>query len=267
MSKVQSFAKHFDLSGRIFLVSGGAGLLGSQISAVLSEYGATVLIASRNKQNCVDMAAQLTEAFGNKAQGYTVDIGESGAVTALFDEIKKDYGRLDGLVNCSGFGKKNSWESISEEDWIYDINISLNGPFRMTKAAFPFLKDSAGIILNIGSMYGHIAPDYRMYDGDKYCNPPSYNAAKGGILQFNRYLASFLSPHGIRVNAICPGPFPYESTQKENPAFIERLAAKNPLNRIGDPEEIKGAALYLCSDASKYVTGENICVDGGWTIW
>ena len=98
-------------------------------------------------------------------------------------------------------------------------------------------------------MYGHVAPDYRLYDGDKFVNPPSYGAAKAGVLQFTRYLASFLSPHGIRANCISPGPFPFESTQQDNPDFIARLSAKNPLNRIGNPHELKGAAALLCSDA------------------
>lgn len=150
---------------------------------------------------------------------------------------------------------------------MFDINVSLNSVFRMIKAAFPALKETCGTILNIASMYGIVAPDHRLYDGKKYANPPSYGAAKAGVLQLTRYLSSFLSPHGIRVNAISPGPFPYESTQKENPAFIERLAGKNPMNRIGKPFELKGAAALLCSDAASYITGQNISVDGGWTAW
>jgi gluconate 5-dehydrogenase len=145
--------------------------------------------------------------------------------------------------------------------------VSLTGPFRMTKACFEPLKASRGVVLNVASMYGIVAPDHRLYDGEKYANPPSYGAAKAGVLQFTRYLASFLSPHGIRVNAISPGPFPYKSTQRENPAFIERLGAKNMMNRIGEPHEVKGAAVFLCSDAATYVTGQNVSIDGGWTSW
>ena len=171
------------------------------------------------------------------------------------------------MVNCSGFGRKNTWESISEQDWIDDIDVSLHGPFRVVKAAFPSLKERRGVILNVASMYGVVAPDHRLYDGDRFANPPSYGAAKAGVLQFTRYLASFLSPHGIRVNAISPGPFPYQSTQDENPDFIGRLAAKNPLGRIGKPYEVKAAAVYLCTDASSYVTGHNLAIDGGWTAW
>lgn len=260
-------AQMFDMNGRVVFVSGGAGLLGSQISEALAEFGATVLIASRNKDNCVALASKLSDEYGVEAHGYQVDLMDSGSIKELAAEFETNFGGLDSLVNCSGFGKKNTWESISEEDWLQDIDVSLNGVFRMTQAMVPLLKERKGNIVNIASMYGVIAPDHRMYDGEKYANPPSYNAAKGGVLQLTRYLASFLSPHGIRVNAISPGPFPYESTQKENPEFIERLGAKNPMGRIGTPHEMKGAALFLCSEASSYVTGHNIAVDGGWTIW
>jgi len=256
-----------DLTGRTFLVSGGAGLLGSQISHGLAELGGTVMVASRNGENCKAFAAELTKAYGVECHGYIVDIGDSEAVARLKAEVSSQFETLDGLINCSGFGKKNTWESISEEDWLFDINISLNGVFRMTKAFEPMLRSPGGVILNVASMYGLVAPDYRMYDGDKYANPPSYNAAKGGVVQLNRYLASFLSPKGIRVNSVSPGPFPYESTQKENPAFIKRLGEKTMIGRIGHPHEVKAAAVMLCTDASTYITGQNISIDGGWTAW
>src|SRR4029450_7871986 len=113
------------------------------------------------------------------------------------------------------------------------------------KRAFPLLKESRGNILSIASMYGHVAPDYRLYASERFANPPSYGAAKAGVIQLTKYLASFLSPYGIRSNCISPGPFPFESTQKDNPDFIARLAAKNPCNRIGKPHELKGAAALL----------------------
>ena len=255
------------LKGRVALVTGGAGLLGSQISAALAELGATVWVASRDGAKCAAFAEDLCGRFGGSHRGLALDITQSRNCRNVVAEIVATSGKLDILVNCSWTGKKNTFESISEEDWLFDIDVSLNSVFRMIKAAFEPLKATRGVILNIASMYGVVAPDHRLYDGERYANPPSYGAAKAGVLQLTRYLASFLSPHGIRVNAISPGPFPYESTQKENPAFIERLGGKNPLNRIGKPFELKGAAALLCSDASTYITGQNISVDGGWTSW
>lgn len=257
----------FDLSGRVALVSGGAGLLGSQISQGLSECGASLAIASRDGASNAEFASSLEAAWGAPAIGIEADIRDSASVRAAVAGTIARYGRIDILVNCSGFGRKNTWESISEKDWIDDVDVSLTGPFRMTKAAFEALKESRGVILNVASMYGIVAPDHRLYDGEKYANPPSYGASKAGVLQFTRYLASFLSPHGVRVNAISPGPFPYESTQRENPDFIKRLGAKNMMDRIGRPHEVKGAAVFLCSDAASYMTGQNLSIDGGWTVW
>jgi gluconate 5-dehydrogenase len=256
----------FNLSGRTALVTGGAGLLGSQISRALAEAGASVIVASRDAEKCRNFSEVLATEYGGSHAGLRLDLTSPESVVACMSDVR-DQGPLHILVNCSWSGAKNTLESIDETDWTYDIDMSLNGVFRMVKAALPELKSTKGVILNIASMYGHVAPDYRLYDGETYANPPSYGAAKAGVLQFTRYLASFLAPDGVRANAISPGPFPYPSTIAEAPEFITRLAAKNPLGRIGLPHEIKGAALLLCSDASSYMTGQNICVDGGWTAW
>lgn len=262
-----TIAQLLSLRGKVAFVSGGGGLLGSQITMGLAECGADVVIASRDIDDNARFAQHVHNATGVKATAATLDIRDSESIRSALDTTHDDHGPVDILVNCSGFGKKNTWESISEEDWCADIDVSLNGPFRVIKAAFEDLKSTRGCVLNVASMYGLVAPDHRLYDGDKYANPPSYGSAKAGILQLTRYLSSFLSPHGIRVNAISPGPFPYKETQLENPAFIERLAGKNPMNRIGEPHEVKAAAAFLCSDAASYVTGQNLSIDGGWTAW
>ena len=184
----------------------------------------------------------------------------------FFDRVHKHFKVVDILVNNAWSGKKNSWDSITEEDWEHDIDMSLNSVFRMTKAAFPDLKAARGVILNIGSLYSHLGPDYRMYDGKEFANPPSYGAAKAGVIQFTKYLASFLSPYGIRVNALSPGAFPHPPTQK-HAEFMQRLSAKNPLNRIGQPDDLKGAVALLCTDAGSYITGQDLHVDGGWGVW
>lgn len=253
----------FSLKGRRALVTGGAGLLGSEIAFALAELGATVAVASRDGDKCRARAAELRDKHPAEHMGLALDITSSASVKECLDAV----GDLHILVNCSWSGKKNNFETIDETDWARDIEVSLNSVFRTIKLAFPRLKQTRGVVLNVASMYGYVAPDYRLYDSEKYANPPSYGAAKAGVIQLTKYLASFLSPHGIRVNCLSPGPFPYEQTQKDNPDFMARLAAKNPLNRIGTPHELKGAAALLCSDASSYMTGQNICVDGGWGVW
>ncbi len=259
----------FSLKGKNVLVIGGAGLLGGQITHALAEIGANIIVASRSIEKCNLFSDRLRESINDiSIDTATIDVTNKGSIRSCFEDISNKFdGRLDVLVNCGWSGQKNTFESISDEDWDADIEVCLNGVFRCIKAAVPMLKSNRGVILNIASMYGHVAPDYRIYDGDKFSNPPSYGAAKAAIIQLTKYLASFLSEHSIRVNCISPGPFPFEETQKENPEFITRLGKKNPLGRIGYPHELKGVAALLCSDASSYMTGQNICVDGGWSVW
>jgi len=259
----------FSLKGRAALVIGGSGLLGGEISYALAELGAEIIIASRNEVRCKEFISNLNSKFpANNAHALTVDITTPDSIRTLLAEVREiTGGGLDVLVNSGWSGRKNTFESISDEDWDFDVEVCLSGVFRTIKEAFPLLKERQGNILTVASMYGHVAPDHKMYDSERFANPPSYGAAKAGVIQLTKYLASFLSPYGIRANCISPGPFPYESTQTENPEFIARLSAKNPLNRIGYPHELKGASALLCTDAGSYITGQNLCVDGGWAIW
>ncbi len=260
--------KLFSLKNRTALVTGGAGYLGLAISETLVELGANVVIASRDQEKCENTATGLRSSFGAniRTMGVSLDLLESESIANCIQTVEREFGGLDILVNNAWSGKKNSWDSITEEDWGYDIDMSLNAVFRMIKVAFPMLKIHKGVILNVASMYGHIAPDYRIYEGTTFANPPSYGAAKAGVIQFTKYLASFLSPYSIRANALSPGAFPHPPT-REHKMFLRKLGEKNPMNRVGEPHELKGAVALLCSDAGSYITGQNICVDGGWAIW
>ena len=265
----ESIASLFSLEKKCALVIGGAGYLGTEISRAFAELGADIIVASRNLEANFIFASKLSKEFpAIKVTPFQVDITDDISVNELFEEIVLRYpAGIDILVNCGWSGKKNNFETITLSDWIYDLDVCLTGVFRSIKRFVPLLIKKKGNILNVASMYGHVAPDYRLYDGEKYANPPSYGAAKAGVIQLTKYLSSFLAPEGLRVNCISPGPFPFMRTQLENPEFIERLAKKNPLNRVGMPHEIKGAAVLLCSNAGSYMTGQNICVDGGWTSW
>lgn len=258
------------LEGKWALVTGGAGYLGTPMVETLAELGANVWIASRDQKKCDELAKKVIAQYGVKAQGLELDLTSKESINKCIQTIEDSGQNLDILINNAWSGRKNTFESITDEDWDYDIEICLNAVFRTVKRCSDLLKKSNGVILNVSSMYGHVAPDYRMYqesyEGLEIANPPSYGAAKAGVIQFTKYLASFLSPHGIRVNAMSPGPFPHADTQG-NKTFMDKLSSKNPLNRIGQPEEMKGAVAFLCSDASAYVTGQNICVDGGWAAW
>lgn len=255
------------LRGKVALVTGGAGYLGTAICETLAELGAHVVIASRDLKKCEEKCKEIESRIsGATTAAMALDLMDKQSISQCFRRLKADYNGVDILVNNAWSGNKNSFESISDEDWAYDIEMSLTSVFRCVKEALPGLQAKKGVILNVTSMYGHVAPDYRIYDGIQFTNPPSYGAAKAGVIQFSKYLASFLSPHGIRVNCLSPGPFPHPVTQL-NEEFMRQLSGKNPMNRIGAPDEIKGAVALLCSDASSYMTGQNICVDGGWTVW
>jgi NAD(P)-dependent dehydrogenase (short-subunit alcohol dehydrogenase family) len=264
----RSLQQLLTLKGRTAVVTGGAGYLGTAISETLAELGANLVLASRDKAKCEKKCEEIVQLTGGsiKAVALELDVMKKGAPAEFFARVHEHFPAIDILVNNAWSGKKNSWESITEEDWEYDINMSLNSVFRITKAAFPDLKATRGVILNIGSLYSHLAPDYRMYDGKEFANPPSYGAAKAGVIQFTKYLASFLSPHGIRVNAVSPGAYPHPPTQAHK-EFMQRLSSKNPMNRIGQPDDLKGAVALLCSDAGSYITGQDIHVDGGWGVW
>lgn len=263
---MKSLQELFGLQNKTVFITGGAGHLGTAMCEALAELGANIVIGSRDKEKSSLIAKAMNEEFGVKVSGVQLDITNPESIDEALMVIDKTHGRLDVLINNAWSGNKNTFESISIEDWKYDIDVCLNGVFYTTKKATPYLKKTKGVIVNVASMYGHVAPDYKMYVGTEHANPPSYGAAKAGVIQLTKYLASFLSPDGIRVNAISPGPFPFGDILK-NEEFIGALEAKTMRNRIGNPEDLKGIIALLCSDASSYMTGQNVCVDGGWTTW
>ena len=263
---MKSLQELFGLQNKTVFITGGAGHLGTAMCEALAELGANIVIGSRDKEKSSLIAKAMSEEFGVKVSGVQLDITNPESIDEALMVIDKTHGRLDVLINNAWSGNKNTFESISIEDWKYDIDVCLNGAFYTTKKAAPYLKKTRGVILNVASMYGHVAPDYKMYVGTEHANPPSYGAAKAGVIQLTKYLSSFLAPDGIRVNAISPGPFPFGDIL-QNKEFIGVLEAKTMLNRIGNPDDLKGVIALLCSDASSYMTGQNICVDGGWAAW
>lgn len=255
-----------DMRGKHCLVVGGAGYLGREMTAVLAELGANVFVASRDEAQCRKVAAELQDRGSVEALS-SLDVTEQSSIDACLEDVRS-RGPLDVLVNCAWSGRKNSLDSISVEDWKLDLDVCLTGVFTMTKSALPDLRASRGAVLNVASMYGSVAPDFGIYAANTgLANPPSYGAAKAGVIQLTRYLATALSGDGVRVNCVSPGPFPFPSTAADHPAFQMALEGKVPLGRTGRPHELKGVTALLCSQAGSYITGQNIAVDGGWTTW
>ncbi len=265
-------AKLFRLDGRIALVTGAGGHLGQAMATGLAEAGAHVILNGRNDEKLEKCHAEL------QSRGYAVsklrfDICEENQVAQAMDEIKMLHGQLDILVNNAYAGKGATIETTEASQFAETYSVAVTAAFMLVKKAIPLLKvasekNPAGAsIINITSMYGQVSPDPSIYGDTGMNNPPFYGAAKGALMQLTRYLGVHLAPQKIRVNAISPGAFPGPLVTSAHPEFAKRLAAKAPLGRIGKPEDLQGAVVFLGSDASAYVTGINLPVDGGWTAW
>lgn len=255
------------LRGKVVVVTGGAGHLGSAISEGLAEAGANVAITSRDKDRCKELAERLSKKHNIHAIGRTLDIRSMEIVRGCMKEVNREMSTIDILINNAAFSKQGEIETMSEQDWLEGIDGTIHGVFRCTQAVIPYMEARKyGVIINISSMYGIVSPDPRIYGDSGYDSPPNYGAGKAAILEFTRYAACHLASKGIRVNAISPGAFPNPEVQ-ENQLFISNLERKVPLGRIGQPHDLKGAVVFLASEASRYITGQNIIVDGGWTAW
>jgi gluconate 5-dehydrogenase len=239
------------------------------------------LIALGRSDRLNSETQRLAEEFGqSRVAGYQVDMYDLDKLTQILDEIVSAEGRIDGLVNNahelgfkSGFNTSlGSLENSSFDQWNRHFLSGLYWPSLTIQKLGPQMKDAGrGSIVNISTMYALVAPSPALYEGTGLLNPPGYSATKAGLLSFTRYVASFWGIHGIRANAILPGPFSNVEDQGENTVskedpFIDRLKARTCLGRIGHPSELVGAMIYLISDASTYMTGQGLVIDGGWTV-
>jgi len=257
----------FNLKKNTAIVTGGAGHLGSTISEALAEAGADVYIVSRNESKCKELAKHLEDITGSKVRGVKLDITSLNSIKKCFNNIVQDSGKIDILVNNASFTPNGTLEGMSEKNWIKGIDGTINCVFRTMQTVIPIMRSHKhGSIINITSMYGMVSPNPEIYGNERFGNPPNYGAGKAAVIQLSRYAAIHLAKTGIRVNSLSLGPFPRPEVQKDK-WFIANLEKKTPLGRIGKPHEIKGIIVFLASEASSYVTGSNIVVDGGWTAW
>ena len=257
----------FDLSGKIAIVTGGYGHLGSVMVHSLASFGAKVIVAGRSQEK---FEARFRDFKAGNVFFKQCDILNAGTLASVFKNTSDEFGKIDVLINNATSAQGSSPDNMADDDWTYSMEAVLGSVHKAIREILPFMKKQhLGKIINISSMYGVVSPDFKLYEGDdceKYLNPPHYGAAKAAILQLTRYYASYLGKYNINVNAITPGPFPSVEVQKANPEFIERLKAKNPLHKIGTPDDLAGVCVLLSSNASDFITGQNFVVDGGWTI-
>jgi NAD(P)-dependent dehydrogenase (short-subunit alcohol dehydrogenase family) len=266
-STSRSLSSLQDLSNRVAVVSGGAGWLGTAIAAVLAELGAHVFVASRNLDSCKAAAQRLSRLHPGRASAVQVDISCPESVVNCFGSVVAQTGRLDILINNAHAGVAKPFDVVTLAEWNEVLATTLTGYFLCTRQAVEHMQSGGGgVIVNISSMYAMVAPDFSIYEGTPFSSSPAYGAAKAGVLQLTRYCACNFGCHNIRVNALSLGPFPGLPAQ-QNQHFMQALARKNPLGRIGAPGEVKGAIAFLATDASSFMTGQNLVVDGGWTAW
>ncbi len=269
----------FDLTGRAAVVTGGAGLLGSEFCKTLAEAGASVAVVDLN----LDAANKIADALskdGYRAKGFGTDITEPDSVKQLVASVLSDFGRLDVLVNSAALDPKfdpdaaskgiapGNFEDYPLDQWKSALDVNLTGMFLITQACVKPMIESGkkGSIINICSTYGLNGPDQRIYikDGKRVAfKPVYYTVTKAGVLGFTKYLAAYYADTEIRVNALTPGGV----FNNHEDYFVKNYSAKTILGRMAKKDEMNGALLFLASDASSYMTGNNVVVDGGWTAW
>ncbi|SFG62533.1 SDR family oxidoreductase [Pedobacter insulae] len=255
----------FDLKSKVVLITGGYGHLGRAITESLVYHGAKVYVLGRDVDK-FNLCFNENAALDKNLFFEETDVSNTISIKNSFNKIFSVEGRIDVLVNNAFYSKGQSPEKMTDEEWSYGIDGNLGSTFRCMREIIPFFKElKGGKIINVSSMYGIVAPQFEVYEGfPSFLNPPHYGAAKAGVIQMTKYYASYLGHLNINVNTITPGPFPSNSV-KVNEGFIKALESKTCLNKIGEPEDLAGAFVFLASDASNFITGQNLIIDGGWT--
>lgn len=266
------------LLGRAVIVTGGAGLLGREYCRALVDAGANAVVADLDGSRAEAVAATLDR--GNRgAIGVPVDVADEASVAELVRRTLATFGRIDGLVNNAALDPKFDrnrdarlavgFENYPLDLWNRALAVNLTGMFLCAREVAPtMLEQKRGVIVNVSSTYGMVGPDQRLYEPDSHdapreFKPVAYSVTKSGVLGLTRYLAAYWAGKGIRVNSLTPGGV----LNEQSPEFVRRYSARTPLGRMAAPDEYCGALLFLLSDASCYMTGSNLVVDGGWTAW
>lgn len=260
-----TISKLFDLTGKRALISGASGYLGSAMARALAEAGAAVVATSRDLDRAHAAATALPSPGGAKHCGAVLDHIQADRLDEQFARVLDLAGPIDILVNNGHDGEAADWTDITAEKFTRQLS-NATGYFilsRLVRNHAVERKSGASIIL-LGSMYGLVGSYPDAYEGVCAASPVAYHALKGGIVHMTRHLAVYWAKDHVRVNCLSPGPFPPERITR---ALVDRLRKKSPMGRMGTPGELKGAIVFLASDASSYMTGQNLVIDGGWTAW
>lgn len=273
---MQNYIEKFKLTGKVAVVTGGAGILGQHFCYGLADAGAKVAVIDVNKEIADKVAETINDKFPERSIAIQCDITSESSVEKMVNKVVRNFGEINILHNNAA-GKSSDldaffadFEDYSLEQWKEIMSVNLDGMFLVAKAIGKVMKNQkkGGTIIQTSSIYGIMAPDQRIYEGSYYLDrqinsPAIYSASKAGVIGLTQYLATYWAKDGIRVNSITPGGV--ESGQNET--FKMNYSNRIPMGRMANPEEMVGALIYLASDASSYVTGQNIIIDGGLNAW
>jgi NAD(P)-dependent dehydrogenase (short-subunit alcohol dehydrogenase family) len=269
----------FSLRGRTAVITGAAGMLGRRYSEAFARYGASVALVDIDGERARRCAATVGAQTGSRCIGIETDISSKSSVAGMVSDVIGEFGAIDILVNNAAIDPKfeagtscrdgPSFEDFPLELWQKTLDVNLTGTFLCCQAVGrEMAARKSGSVINISSTYGLVAPDQRIYHKDDastpaFCKPAAYTVTKAAVIQLTRYLATYWGDKGIRVNALVPGGV-YNSHDEE---FIRKYSERTPLGRMATKDEMTGALIFLASDASSYMTGACLVVDGGWTAW
>ena len=266
----------FDLTDKVCVVTGGTGIQGKRITRGLAAYGAQVAIVDLDAEAATLQAEEIASEYGVKTLGIACNVAEKSDVEAMVERVVNHFGQIDVLHNNAASKSKDPrdffvpFEDFDFDVWRQVMSVNIDGVFLVAQAVGKQMisQGHGGSIIQTSSTYGLVGPDFGIYEGSEYMGsrittPAAYAASKGAVVQLTRYLASYWGDKGIRVNTLVPGGI--ESGQNET--FQKNYGARVPLGRMADVDEMVGAVVYLASDASSYMTGQMVIVDGGWTAW
>ncbi len=261
--------KVFDFSNRVIVITGAAGLLGSEYADGFCQAGVNVVLADKNFEKCKKLAAKLEKKYGVKSLPIKLDVTNPNSIKKMVAHITKKFSKIDVLVNNAiypeiGKIKKTKFEDFPLDIWKKGIDVNLTGMFLCSQQIGKIMKKQKnGVIINISSIYGIKGPDQRIYGKTKIIKSALYATTKGAVINFTKYLASYWNRTGIRVNTLSLGGV--EENQDRD--FKKKYSDKTMIGRMAKKDEYVGALLFLSSDASSYMTGSNLVIDGGWSAW
>lgn len=261
----------FSLKEKVAIVTGAAGMIGETFGKALASAGSNVVLCDLKEKTSGDLAQKLTDQYGVHCMVLACDVTSREDWEMLVKKVTCQFDSIDILVNNAGFTNKSGidgysdvFERFSDEAWKGILDVNLTGVFLGCQVVGNIMKNQGfGSIVNIASMYGVVSPNHQIYEGTGINQPVAYSVSKAGVIALTKYLATYWGTTGIRVNAITPGGIFDNHTDP----FLKRFKRLNPMGRMGRKEELSGALIYLASDASAYVTGHNLVVDGGWSVW